>query len=51
MLEYDMASGEFLDDRTAAPVEADHRDRPRVPWPELRLLSVEEAEAERRGRR
>jgi hypothetical protein len=50
MLEYDMLSGEFLDDDTSAPAEPGHREPMCGTWLELRLLSVEEAEAERRGR-
>ena len=51
MLEYDMLSGEFIEDQTPAPAAVEHRNWMRVPYPELRLLSVEESEAERRGRR
>ena len=48
MLEYDMLSGEFVDDEASAPAGPGHREPMRGPWLELRLLSVEEAEAERR---
>ena len=51
MLEYDMLSGEFLDDDASAPAGPEHREPMRGAWLELRLLSVEEAEAERSGRR
>jgi hypothetical protein len=51
MLVYDMLSGEFLDEHASAPAEPEYRGPMRGAWLELRLLSVEEAEAERSGRR
>ena len=51
MLEFDMLTGEFIDDDRSAPADAEHRNRMREPYPQLGLLSVEEAEAERNGRR
>ena len=43
MLEYDMLSGEFLEDPASAPEDIEHRDWRRASHLELRLLSVEEA--------
>jgi hypothetical protein len=46
-----MLSGEFLDDDVSAPADAEPCRPMREPYFELGLLSLEEAEAERRGRR
>jgi hypothetical protein len=51
MFEFDMLTGEFLDDDTSAPAGIERREPMLEPWLELRLLSVDEAEAARLGRR
>jgi hypothetical protein len=48
MLEYDMLTGEFLDEDGAQADTAQWSPTAEL-YAELRLLSVEEAEAERRG--
>jgi hypothetical protein len=48
MLEYDMLTGEFLDEDDAEADTAKWSPTAEL-YAELRLLSVDEAEAERRG--